>query len=109
MGGDDDGEYVSGTVTAFGVTYTGDWFSETRSDPYPTTTLDLGPGVLSAFSATAYVAVSYHKVLYLVHAATDTASPGATSAASGVGGLAPVGIFLALLVAFSSGFLLLLA
>lgn len=113
----DDIGVVSTTITTDGRTLTEQVISLTLTGPSPyiTETVTLNASTLADPAASGYVAVTIQKVMYLVHAATDTAaaSGSSASASSATGtpqraGLAAAGMLFTLFVAFTSGFVLII-
>lgn len=104
-----DTQFVNTTLSVFGTTLIGTVNVVTGSVPYSTETQTLDAATLADEpGATGYVAVTYQDALFLVHTATETASAGATGAASTerAGPLAII-MLLSLVTAFTSGFLVL--
>lgn len=106
-----DAEAENVTLSIFGTTYTGSSISITGTGPIITETMTVPTSTESASGE--YVGVSVVEMLYLVHAATDSAA--ASSSGSGSGSAAAANpklraftlIVSTMVVAFTSGFLVL--
>lgn len=116
----DDVVRTNVTITAFGGTLSGQGFSVVETASPSTSTVSLGTSDLIGTAAGDYVAVSVQQVLYLVHAASDTALAPATGTAGSTAssaaastpqwaGLTFTGLLFTLVAAFTSGFMLILS